>query len=167
MYIKASTWHTRSFKLTHSRLVEHGGGRNGPVPFADISTGRLICPLPLGGKAAVMAAQLSLNKKKNTQTNKSHPNNKHCISVCIASFGCRRAQVLFAYRSWDERMGSGVTVFSTAAYGSLMAKSAFSRSNIQLFSTEAEWKRWCERKGIEREKMGMKEKREIEGCCCV
>lgn len=41
-------------------------------PFADISTARLICPFPLGGKAAVMAAQLSLNKKKNT-TNTQEP----------------------------------------------------------------------------------------------
>lgn len=38
-------------------------------------------------------------------------------------------------------MGSGVTVFSTAADGSLKAKSAFSTSNIQPFSTEIERKR--------------------------
>ena len=41
-------------------LGERGGGRSVPVPFANISTGGLICPLPLGEKAATMAAQLLL-----------------------------------------------------------------------------------------------------------
>lgn len=43
--------------------VDGGGGGYGPAPFADISGGRLICPLPLGGEAAVVAAQLSLHKR--------------------------------------------------------------------------------------------------------
>lgn len=43
--------------------VDGGGGTNGPVPFADICGGRLICPLPLGARAAVVAAQLSLHKR--------------------------------------------------------------------------------------------------------
>lgn len=60
----------QTYTRSCGRLVERGGGRSGPLPFADISRGRLICPLPLGGKAAVIAAQLSFNKKKKKKMHK-------------------------------------------------------------------------------------------------
>lgn len=138
-FISVSPWHTLSYMQALSRLVEHGGGKSGPVPFADINTGRLICPLPLGRKAAVMAAQLSFNKEKNTQTNRSHRNNRCCIRVCVLhhidAYVCR---ILLSYRSWQRRSvwGQVWLHFSTVADGSLNAKAAFSKSNIQVFSAE-------------------------------
>lgn len=50
---------------------EHGRGNSGPVLLAHITVGRLICPLPLGGNAAVIAAQLCLNKMKTFFSHKS------------------------------------------------------------------------------------------------
>lgn len=65
-------WHTRT--LTHTRALSAGWlifqvAAELPVPFADISTGRLICPFPLGGKAAVIAAQLYRNKRERKKKN--------------------------------------------------------------------------------------------------
>lgn len=91
-----------------SAWVVHGGGRSGPVPFADINTGRLICPLPLGGKAA----QLSLDKKKNTQTGAVQ------TMSASASYGCLQ---VYSWRIGARRGGGfeGSGVFSAAAAGSL------------------------------------------------
>ena len=68
------------------RVHVHGGGE-APVPFADISGGRLICPLPLGVKAAAQPAQLSPNKSNNKHINKSRAVNRarahvHASPLC-------------------------------------------------------------------------------------
>lgn len=101
----------------HSLLqLAGGGGRSGPVPFADISGGRLICPLPLNGKAAVMAAQLSLNKKEkmHKQTGAIQIISAVWVCVCVASYGCINVQV---QRLGEENCG--------VRCGSLMAKNKF------------------------------------------
>lgn len=71
--------------------VERGGGRSGPVPFADISTGEInLSPsIRVAEAAAVVAAQLSLHKReKMHRQTASQPNNYNKRRVSAASYGC-------------------------------------------------------------------------------
>lgn len=71
--------------------MERGGGRSGPVPFADISTGEInLSPsIRVAEAAAVVAAQLSLHKREKThRQTASQPNNYNKRRASAAWYGC-------------------------------------------------------------------------------